>query len=153
MTGKKKKTLAAITLVALILAVVTYLFAFGPFSHRPHFRPFPVVKVDSRPVTITGEVVDTWCYASQTMGIGRGPGHKPCGLGCALGGVTLGILEDGTEKLYIAAKSSQPYKGCQDLLAPLMAEHVVVNGWLAERGGCRILKIKSVEKVSASSQK
>jgi len=152
MTGKSKKTLAAIALVALMLAVIAYLFTFGPLSHRPHFRPFPVIKVDARPITIAGEVVDTWCYASQTMGIGKGPGHKPCALACAHGGVTLGILEDVTDKLYIAAKSSQPYQGCQDLLIPLIGEHVIVSGWLAERGGCRILKIKSVEKVSNASR-
>ena len=31
-------------------------------------------------IEITGEVVDAWCYASQTMGPGQGEGHKACAL-------------------------------------------------------------------------
>jgi len=101
-----------------------------------HLKPL------TKPIDVTGEVVDTWCYASQVMGSGRGPNHLPCGLACAHGGVTLGIVDD-KGVLYVAAKY-KGYTGCKDLLTPYMAKRVKVHGWLAEKGGSRILKIQTV---------
>lgn len=95
------------------------------------------------PFTVTGEVVDSWCYASQVMGSGRGETHKPCGLACAHGGVTLGIVDDNG-KLYIAAKS-KAYTGCKELLTPFIAKRVKASGWLATKGGSNIMKIGKVE--------
>jgi len=97
----------------------------------------------AKPFSVTGEVVDTWCYASQVMGSGRGEAHKPCALACAHGGVTMGIVDDeGT--LYIAAKS-KAFNGCKELLIPFMARRVKVSGWLATKGGSNIMKIQKVE--------
>lgn len=108
------------------------------------------VKTNTRPVTIEGEVVDTWCYASGVMGDGRGEKHKSCARKCVSGGVTAGILtDDGT--LFIAAKH-QAYNGCAGLLLPYVAERVKVKGWLAEKGGCKLLKITSVERVKQPSK-
>ncbi|HEY9677946.1 MAG TPA: hypothetical protein V6C76_08045 [Drouetiella sp.] len=99
----------------------------------------------AKPFEVTGEVVDSWCFTSQTMGPGRGENHKACGLACAAGGVTLGIVDDsGT--LYIAAKH-KGYQGCKDLLMPFMARRVHAVGWLAQAGGCNIMKINSVKPV------
>ncbi len=108
------------------------------------------VKTNTREMTIEGEVVDTWCYCSGVMGDGRGEKHKKCARLCVGGGVTAGILaDDGT--LYIAAKH-QGYKGCAGLLLPYVAERVKAKGWLAERGGCKVLKITSVERVTKSQK-
>lgn len=102
------------------------------------------VKTNTKEMTLEGEVVDSWCYCSGVMGDGRGERHKKCARLCVGGGVTAGILtDDGT--LYIAAKHSG-YKGCAGLLLPYVAERVRVKGWLAERGGCKVLKITSVER-------
>lgn len=107
--------------------------------HAQHFEP------KTTPIEVTGEVVDSWCYASQVMGPGRGERHKACALACAYGGVTLGIVDDaGT--LYIAAKH-KGYTGCKELLVPFIAKRVKVTGWLATKGGCKLLKIKSVVEV------
>jgi hypothetical protein len=103
----------------------------GPFPPRAH------------EFEVTGEVVDAWCFTSQTMGPGRGDRHQACGLACAAGGVTLGIVDDkGT--LYIAAKH-KGYKGCKELLMPFMAKRVHVVGWLAQAGGCNVMKINEVK--------
>ncbi len=100
--------------------------------------------VTSPPVIVTGEVVDAWCYASGTMGPGRGPAHKACALACIAGGVTPGIAEDGTGLLWIAAKY-KGYQGCKEILMPLVARHVKVTGWAAHIGTCNLLKIKSIQ--------
>jgi hypothetical protein len=113
---------------------------------KKHFQ-IPVNERGLKPLaktfTVTGEVVDAWCYASQVMGAGRGEAHKPCGLACAHGGVTIGIVDD-TGKLYIAAKS-KGFTGCKDLLTPFMAKRVTIIGWLATKGGSNILKVQKVE--------
>jgi hypothetical protein len=107
-----------------------------PLSER-HIRPV------TKPFVVTGEVVDAWCYASQTMGAGRGEAHKPCALACIGGGITPGIVDDqGT--LYVAAKYTG-FNGCRELLMPYVAKRVTVTGWLTTKGGCNIIKIMKVE--------
>lgn len=105
----------------------------------------------TRVVEFTGEVVDAWCYCSQVMGPGRGEKHKACALACAHGGVSLGILDEKTGELYIAAKH-KGYTGCKDLLLPFVAKRVKVTGWAARKGGCNVLKIKTVS-LAAESKK
>jgi len=118
-----------------------------------YFNKIEIKSHRTEKVTITGEVVDAWCYASQTMGPGQGEGHKACALACSYGGVTMGILQDGTRDLYIAAKSNKPYKGCNELLIPYIAQKVTVTGWVGTLGGCRMLKIESLTPVpDAASQ-
>jgi hypothetical protein len=103
------------------------------------------IRPITKPFVVIGEVVDTWCYTSQTMGSGRGAAHKPCALACIGGGVTPGIVDDhGT--LYIAAKY-KAYTGCKELLMPYTAKRVKVTGWLASKGGCNVIKILKVELV------
>ncbi|MBK9145406.1 MAG: hypothetical protein IPM23_23275 [Candidatus Melainabacteria bacterium] len=101
------------------------------------------VKTNTRPITVEGEVIDAWCYCSGVMGPGRGAEHEKCARLCVAGGVSAGILtDDGT--VYIAAKH-QAYKGCNGLLLPYVAKRVRATGWVAEKGGCRVLKISKVE--------
>jgi hypothetical protein len=109
------------------------------------------VQTNTKEIEVVGEVVDTWCYSSGVMGEGRGEKHKKCARLCVGGGVTAGILaDDGT--LYIAAKH-RGYNGCAGLLLPHVATRVKVKGWLAERGGIKLLKINSVEPVKTPAKK
>ena len=119
-------------------------------SNQPFTQRRPLIPISERglkplakPFTVTGEVVDTWCYASQVMGAGRGEAHKPCALACGHGGVTLGIVDDqGT--LFIGAKT-KAFTGCKELLLPFIAKRVKATGWLATKGGSNIMKIQTVE--------
>ena len=108
-------------------------------------------KVNAKPAELTGEVIDAWCYCSKVMGDGRGPSHEKCAKLCVAGGVSAGILtDDGT--VYIAAKH-QGYKGCNGLLLPYVAKRVKVKGWIAERGGIKVVKIREVELVDKEENK
>jgi len=132
----------------VLAALVIILFSAAATYVCEHSKGRLFGKVDTpqghtREVTITGEVVDAWCYASQTMGAGRGEGHKACALACSYGGVSMGILEDGTNQLYVAAKY-KGYHGCNELLIPYVAQKVKVTGWVGDLGGCRMLKIRTV---------
>lgn len=148
MTGqndKSKKLLSTIGIVVFLAALGTYL---AWDVQRPHYRKLDIAKPTTREVTVIGEVVDAWCYASQTMGPGKGESHKACALACINGGVSVGILEESTGNLFIAAKY-KGYQGCRELLLPLVGEKVKATGWVGDLGGCRMLKIKTVEKLSS----
>lgn len=150
MTAVKSKTKRLLSLMG-----ITFFFcAMGAYliwdSQRPHFRKLDIAKRTTREVTVIGEVVDAWCYASQTMGPGKGESHKACALACINGGVSVGILEESTGNLFIAAKY-KGYQGCRELLLPLVGEKVKATGWVGDLGGCRMLKIKTVEKVDSES--
>jgi hypothetical protein len=116
------------------------------YQNQPHYKEMKVYKATTKWVKVQGEVVDAWCYASQTMGPGRGMGHLACATACVGGGVTAGILEDKTEILYIAAKY-KGYQGCRELLLPYIGKKVVVYGYVGDLGGNRLLKISSVKLV------
>ena len=138
--SNKKTVIVICTLLVMVAGAIAYAVS---EAKKPRYRPTEIVQT-TRDVVVIGEVVDAWCYASQTMGPGRGPGHKACALACAHGGVSIGILEDGTKNLYVAAKY-KGFQGCQDLLIPYMGEKVKAVGWVGDLGGCRMLKIKTVE--------
>lgn len=101
-----------------------------------------------KPITVTGEVVEIWCYTSETMGPGRGKEHLSCAGLCAAGGVPLAIVDDNGE-IYLAAKSSEPYKGCFELLAPYLSKRVKAAGFVAAKKGIKVLKITSVQAVKS----
>jgi len=147
----KVKSKVKVNVKSDVTIAVLSLLAVGGFiayqvAHRPHYRKIEKPISHIKPVTITGEVVDAWCYSSQTMGPGRGEAHKACALACSYGGITMGILEDGTNNLYVAAKY-KGYKGCNELLIPYVAQKVTVKGYVADLGGNRMLRIESVQPV------
>lgn len=137
--AQKKNVIVGLALLLSASAIGYYVYV----AKQPRYRSTEI-KSTTREVVVIGEVVDAWCYASQTMGPGRGPGHRACALACAHGGVSIGILEDGSKDLYVAAKY-KGFQGCKDLLIPYMGEKVKAVGWVGDLGGCRMLKIKTVE--------
>jgi hypothetical protein len=131
---------APLLMVAGLIACQSAVTADDTGHAKPLYGP---VKPQVKKFEVTGEVVDAWCFSSKVMGPGRGERHKSCGIACAMGGVTLGIVDDSGQ-LYIAAKH-QGYTGCKELLVPYMAKRVHATGWLAESGGCKLMKIAKVE--------
>ena len=53
-------------------------------------------------VTVTGEIIDSWCYLSEIMWA-TGSAHHQCAIWCARGGVPVGILGED-ETVYIVLK-------------------------------------------------
>src|SRR5438034_11050016 len=56
------------------------------------------VKAGAKDVSVTGEVIDTFCYG--TVGA-KGTSHKQCGIDCAKKGIRVGLREKGSEQLHI----------------------------------------------------
>lgn len=109
------------------------------------------VRPTAVPFEVTGEIVDSWCYAAKNVGIGRGPEHLKCASACIHGGVAIGIVDD-KGNFYICAKH-KAYQGPQLLLEPYVAKRVHIKGWLAKTGGCQLLKVDEVAEVGVKPVK
>lgn len=78
---------------------------------------------DTAKTTVTGELVDTYCYSS---GGASGEGHKDCAQKCAASGIPVAVLSDG--KAITLAANPIP-------LAPYMAQTVRVTGEVNKDSG------------------
>ncbi|HEY5998149.1 MAG TPA: hypothetical protein VI078_02480 [bacterium] len=92
-------------------------------------------------VSIKGEIIDTYCYATEGA---KGDGHRECALACAKAGIPVGLLEDGTDKVYVLL----PNKAATALPASVlenMARKVTVNGTVITKGGSQFLSVDSLK--------
>ncbi|HEY6871231.1 MAG TPA: hypothetical protein VI298_00760 [Geobacteraceae bacterium] len=92
-------------------------------------------------VTVTGEVIDTYCYATAGA---KGEGHRSCGLTCAKKGIPVALLEQGTEKVYVLlpGKQATPLpKGVVDK----MGRQATVTGSVYAVGGSQFLTVETVK--------
>ncbi len=48
---------------------------------------------EAKRVTVSGELVDTWCYVSEIM-YSVGTAHHQCAVWCAVGGIPVSIKDD-----------------------------------------------------------
>ncbi|HZR23791.1 MAG TPA: hypothetical protein VFA59_09405 [Vicinamibacterales bacterium] len=90
--------------------------------------------------TISGEVVDMWCYLE---GGDRGPSKKACATACAKAGNPIGVL-DAKGNLYVAA-GLQDHQPARDLLINRMSDQVTVSGTVVRKGGVQMIYIDAVK--------
>lgn len=98
--------------------------------------------------TIKGEVIDVSCYVAEGD---KGDAHKECAIACIKAGQPAGILEEGTGKVYIAAKEDDHMKNPGTELLPYAAKMVEVKGSVSERGGVAIIDIKEIKEIEKAS--
>ncbi len=92
-------------------------------------------------VTVKGELIDTYCYS--TMGA-KGPSHRDCAIECVKKGIPAGILEEGTNKVFVLL----PNKDKSGYPAPVfekMAQVVSITGKVYSIGGSQFLTIESIK--------
>lgn len=95
-------------------------------------------EVHGKPITVTGQVVDTGCYLSHDS---KGADHAACAKMCAQAGVPLAILDDkGVIYTVVAADHKNP----NIKLLPFIEKKVKVSGTLLEKGGLHGIAIKTV---------
>ncbi len=94
-------------------------------------------------VTVSGEIIDTWCYVTEIM-YGLGTAHHQCAVWCALGGIPVSVLgEDG--KVYVVLKVEDGEANVADpRLIEIQTHSVTVNGDLYERDGVNYLIVTQV---------
>lgn len=90
-------------------------------------------------VTVKGEVVDTFCYAS--MGA-KGESHAKCGMGCAKKGIPVGLVEGNKMYILLPPKDAEPLP---DAVIEKMGKVVTVTGTMHSVNGVNFLAVESVK--------
>ena len=101
---------------------------------------------DEPQISVTGEVVDSACYIKSGA---RGESHRTCAQKCGDAGIPLALVEDGTGAvIWIASVDDMETPNAK--LRPFAGRRVTIAGTWAERGGAKILLLRSVKAVPAS---
>jgi len=94
-------------------------------------------------VSVTGEIVDTWCYVTEIM-YALGTAHHQCAVWCAVGGIPVSILGDDG-KVYVVLKiEADETSVANPAVLKIQTHNVSVNGDLYERDGVRYLFVTQV---------
>lgn len=96
------------------------------------------IAAPMRAATLTGEIVDTFCYANSQI---AGPAHTACALKCAKAGMPLALLDDTTHRVYLLL----PEKDAGPLPPALVAmagKRVSIDGDVLPTHGVLFLRVK-----------
>jgi hypothetical protein len=142
------KKLITLTALALALSYAAFVgaqhgeHAHTAEGHKEHEQTQEQKQVKEN-VTLIGQVIDPVCYIRHDA---KGPDHKQCALYCAKQGITLGVLEDKTGKIYLAFPEG--HGNPNEKLLDFVEEHVKVTGTVYHRGGLTGIVVDKIEKVS-----
>jgi len=94
-------------------------------------------------VSVTGEIIDSWCYLTEIM-YPEGSAHHECALWCAAGGIPVGLrADDGT--VYIILKVGDDATSVANpRLMTIQSHEVSVEGDVFVRDGFNYLVIDRV---------
>jgi hypothetical protein len=95
------------------------------------------------PATVTGEVVETYCWAVHQVG---GAGHAQCGIECAKRGLPVALYDQKSHKAFILLPARDKSSLPADLVAA-MGQRINVQGEIQERGGIQFLIVGSWQRV------
>jgi hypothetical protein len=102
----------------------------------------PLVRAaDEGEKTLTGEVVDTLCFAA--MGA-KGASHKQCAIACAQKGIPVGLLEQGTNKVPVLLPNKDK-TALPDNVINKMGDTTTITGKSYTTGGTTFLMVESVK--------
>lgn len=100
----------------------------------------PTQTMDSRSVTLTGELIDPQCYFTHD---GRGIDHVSCATMCAKGGQDLAFLDAATGDIHPLIAVGHGEDPNRDLL-PHIGQAITIEGVLFSRAHNRYLLIQQV---------
>lgn len=98
----------------------------------------PVYAADS--VKVTGEIIDTYCY---TLAGAKGEAHRKCAIECVKKGIPAGLLEEGTNKVYVLLPNKDK-SGYPKAVFDNMARKVTITGKMVAKGDSQFLTIESI---------
>ena len=91
-------------------------------------------------VTVTGEVIDSWCYLTEIM-YPLGSAHHQCAIWCAAGGIPTAILDDDGTVYIVLAVEGDGAGVANPALLDIQSHRVTVEGDAFERDGMSYLVI------------
>jgi hypothetical protein len=95
-------------------------------------------------VTVTGELVDTWCTISQVMGYALGTAHYQCAVWCAVGGIPVSIRAADDTHYVVLRIEGETTSVASPRLIDIQAHQVTVEGELWARDGVNYLLVDQV---------
>ena len=105
-------------------------------------------SMDSRSVTLTGEIIDPQCYFTHD---GRGIDHVSCATVCAKGGQDLAFLDVASGDVHPLIAAGHGQDPNQNLL-PYIGQVVTIEGVLFTRAHNRFLMIQQVTTTGGTSR-
>jgi len=100
-----------------------------------------VLVYGAETVSITGEIIDTYCYS--LMGA-KGASHRQCAIDCVKKGIPAGLLENGTNKVYVLLPNKDKSPLPKEVIDK-MAQKVTVTGKVYASGESQFLTIESIK--------
>jgi hypothetical protein len=94
-------------------------------------------------VTVTGEIIDTWCYVTEIM-YGLGTAHHQCAVWCAIGGIPVSVKDDKGEVYVVLKVEGDATNVANPRIINIQTHKVTVNGDLYERDGVKYLIVTQV---------
>ena len=94
-------------------------------------------------VTVTGEVIDSWCYLTEIM-YPLGTAHHQCALWCAAGGIPVGILDDDGQVYIVLKIEDDSNSVANPTVLDIQSHRVTVEGDVFEREGMTYLTIDRI---------
>ncbi len=94
-------------------------------------------------VTVTGELIDTWCYATEIM-YALGTAHHQCAVWCAIGGIPVGIKDDDDNVYVVLKVEDDSTSVANPRIIWIQTHNVTVDGDLYERDGVKYLVVTKV---------
>jgi len=93
--------------------------------------------------TITGEVIDSWCYLTEIM-YPLGTAHHQCAIWCAAGGIPVGIVDDDGRVYIVLSIENDADNVANPTALDIQTHRVTVEGDVFERDGITYLTIDKV---------
>ncbi len=101
------------------------------------------MAAEPKRVTVSGEIVDTWCTVTQIM-FAYGSAHYQCAVWCAIGGIPVSI-EDEDGNIYVVLRVEGREGNVTDpAIVRIQARRATVEGDLVERDGVKYLLVSEV---------
>lgn len=97
---------------------------------------------DAKRVTVSGELVDTWCYVSEIM-YSVGTAHHQCAVWCAVGGIPVSIKDDKGD-VYVVLRIEEEDPVGNPRVVKIQTHQITAEGDLYERDGVRYLVVTQV---------
>ncbi len=93
--------------------------------------------------TITGEVIDSWCYLTEIM-YPLGTAHHQCAIWCAAGGIPVGIVDDDERVYIVLSIENDTHSVANPTVLDIQSHRITVEGDVFERDGITYLTIHKV---------
>ncbi len=119
--------------IAFLAGFIAVLLVLGGLSQ---------VYAQAKTQTIKGEVIDTYCFA--LMGA-KGESHRQCAIDCFKAGIPAGLLENGTNKVFVLLPNKDKTSLPQSAVLEKMGRQATITGKVYTVGGSNFLTVESIK--------